>query len=62
MRLTPAEPDDRYGDVVVDTTKSFDIYRQWLDLAKPGPGPGGLRRPEWLARPLKPTADAYRVP
>ena len=61
VRLTPAEPDDQYGDVVVDTNKSFEIYREWLNLAKPGPGPGGLRRPMWLARPNKPVADAYRV-
>jgi anaerobic selenocysteine-containing dehydrogenase len=61
VRIARAEPDDRYGDVVVDTAKSFEIYREWLDLAKPGPGPGGLRRPMWLDRPVKPTEDAYRV-
>ncbi|HVR32338.1 MAG TPA: molybdopterin dinucleotide binding domain-containing protein [Acidimicrobiia bacterium] len=61
VRISPAEADDRYGDVVVDTAKSFEIYRRWLELARPGPGPGGLRRPLWLDRPVKPTEDAYRV-
>jgi anaerobic selenocysteine-containing dehydrogenase len=61
VRITAAEPGDRYGDVVVDTNKSFEIYREWLAMTKPGPGPGGLRRPLWLARPIKPVADAYRV-
>jgi anaerobic selenocysteine-containing dehydrogenase len=61
VRITPAEPGDRYGDVVVDTQRSFRAYRDWLALSKPGPGPGGLRRPLWLDRPVKPTADAYRI-
>ena len=61
VRLSHAEPGDRYGDVVADTTRSFEVYKEWLELTKPGPGPGGLRRPEWLARPTKPTPDAYRV-
>ena len=61
VRLSAADPGDRYGDVFVSTTRSHEVYREWLDLAKPGPGPGGLRRPEWLARPVKPTPDAYRV-
>jgi anaerobic selenocysteine-containing dehydrogenase len=54
-------PDDRYGDIFVDTEKAVEVYRQWLKLARPGPGPGGLRRPLWLPRPFKPDVDAYRV-
>ena len=61
VRLTKAEDEDRYGDVVVDTEKSFGVYREWLKLTKPGPGPDGLRRPKWLGRPVKPTDDAYYV-
>ena len=61
VRITPADATDQYGDVVVDTTKSFEIYREWLTKTKPGPGPGGLRRPMWLDRPVKPVPDAYRV-
>src|SRR5881396_1916576 len=52
-------PDDRYGDVVVDTNRSFEVYREWLRLARPAPGPGNLRRPLWLPRALKPDPSAY---
>ena len=61
VRLSAAEPGDAYGDVVVDTSKSMEVYREWLTMTRPGPGPGGLRRPLWLNRPIKPTPDAYRV-
>src|SRR5438094_700359 len=52
-------PDDRYGDVVVDTNRSFEVYREWLRLARPASGPGNLRRPLWLPRALKPDPSAY---
>ncbi len=61
VRVVKAQPGDRYGDVVVDTAKSHEIYKRWLEMTKPAPGPGGLRRPLWLDRPLKPTPDAYRM-
>jgi anaerobic selenocysteine-containing dehydrogenase len=54
-------PDERYGDIFVDTEKSFDVYRQWLALARPAPGPGNLRRPLWLPRAFKPDASAFRL-
>ncbi len=60
VRLTPAEPGDQYGDVVVDTNKSTRVFEEWLRMTKPGPGPDGTRRPMWLDRPVKPTPDAYR--
>jgi anaerobic selenocysteine-containing dehydrogenase len=53
--------DDRYGDVVVDTDKAHAVYRQWLAMTRPAPGPGGLRRPLWLPRAFKPDASAYRM-
>ena len=56
----PAEPGDAYGDVVVDTGASHRIFEEWLAKARPGPGPDGLRRPLWFARPIKPKATAYR--
>ena len=28
-------------DVEVDTNKSMEIYREWLKMARPAPGPGG---------------------
>ncbi len=61
VRVRPAEPGDRAGDITVDTNVSRRIYREWLALARPAPGPGGLRRPEWLLRPLRPTPAAYRL-
>jgi anaerobic selenocysteine-containing dehydrogenase len=54
-------PDDRYGDIAVDTNKSFEVYREWLAMARPAPGPDGLRRPLWLPRAFKPDASAYRL-
>jgi anaerobic selenocysteine-containing dehydrogenase len=54
-------PDDRYGDIVVDTNKAHEIYREWLSLTRPAPGPGNLRRPLWLPRAFKPSESAYRI-
>ena len=62
VRVTPAEAGDQYGDVVVDTNKSREAYLEWLEKTRPAPGPGGLRRPLWYARPLKPTAPTYLSP
>ena len=45
----------------VDTAKSREAYLDWLAKTRPAPGPGGLRRPLWYARPLKPTPAAYRA-
>jgi len=59
VRVGPARPGDQYGDVVVDTSKSREAYREWLERTRPAPGPGGLRRPMWYARPLKPTPESY---
>ncbi|HEU5323257.1 MAG TPA: molybdopterin dinucleotide binding domain-containing protein, partial [Methylomirabilota bacterium] len=59
--LEKAGPDDRYGDVFVDTGKSFEVYRRWLALARPAPGPGSLRRPLWLPRAFRPDPSAYRL-
>jgi anaerobic selenocysteine-containing dehydrogenase len=59
VHVTPALPDDEYGDVVVDTALSRAAYDEWLAKTRPGPGPGNLRRPLWYARPLKPVATAY---
>ena len=60
VRVTPAQDDDVYGDVVVDTAKSTEAFHDWLKMTRPAPGPHGLRRPLWYARPLKPVINAYR--
>jgi anaerobic selenocysteine-containing dehydrogenase len=62
VRVVKAQADDREGDIVVDTAKSHAIYKEWLAMARPAPGPGGMRRPHWLLRPLRPSMDAYRMP
>ena len=56
-----AHPDDEYGDVFVDTDKSFAVYKKWLAMTRPAPGPNGLRRPLWLARPLRPAEEMFYV-
>jgi len=60
VRVEQAGPADRYGDVFVDTNKSMAVYREWLKLTRPAPGPGNLRRPLELLRAYRPAAEAYR--
>lgn len=62
VRLEPAGAEDREGDVRVDLDASRAVYKEWMALCRPAPGPGGLRRPLWLKRPQRPTDDAFRVP
>jgi anaerobic selenocysteine-containing dehydrogenase len=54
-------PGDCYGDIFVDTAKSHEVYRRWLAMTRPAPGPGGLRRPRWLIRVYRPAPDAFRL-
>jgi anaerobic selenocysteine-containing dehydrogenase len=61
VRVEKAHAGDHYGDIVVDTNKSMEVYREWLKLTRPGPGPDGLRRPMWLDRAVKPAPEAYRA-
>jgi hypothetical protein len=64
VRVTRAQPGDRYGDVSADTEKARAAYAEWLSLARPADrySPDGTRRPYWLLRPLKPGREAYRLP
>jgi anaerobic selenocysteine-containing dehydrogenase len=59
--VSKAGVDDRYGDVVVDTNKSMEVYREWLALTRPAPGPGGLRRPLWFDRVNRPADDLFYI-
>ena len=43
VRIEVAHDDDNYGDIFVDTDKSFAIYKEWLALTRPAPGPNGER-------------------
>jgi anaerobic selenocysteine-containing dehydrogenase len=58
-----ANPDEKYGDVWVDTEKSMQVYRDWLALTRSAQthSPDGTRRPYWLKRPLKPVREAYQL-
>ena len=64
VRISRAEPDDRHGDIVVDTAKSRRVFRQWLERTRPASdhSPDGTRRPYWLMRPVRPEREAYRLP
>jgi anaerobic selenocysteine-containing dehydrogenase len=59
VRIEAARPEDRYGDVVVDTKLSREVYRAWMDNTRPGPSRSGLRRPEFMMRPVKPKRRAF---
>lgn len=64
VRVVKASPDDREGDIVVDTAKSRAVYTRWLEKSRPARShsPDGTRRPYWMLRPLKPAREAYRLP
>ena len=59
--LERVQAGDCYGDVFVDTKKSIAVYEEWRAQTTPAPGPGGLRRPLWLNRPLHPSPEAYKL-
>ncbi len=59
VRVERAGPEDQYGDILVDTNKAHQVYKQWLAIARPAPGPGGLRRPLWLPRAYRPATSAF---
>ena len=61
VTLEKAAATDRYGDIFVDTDKAHDVYKEWLAMTRPAPGPDGLRRPLWFDRPLRPVGAAYKL-
>lgn len=54
-----AREDDEYGDVVVDTKKSMEVFREWMARARPAAGP--LRRPLHFKRVVRPAESAFRL-
>ncbi len=56
-----ARAGDDHCDVFADTHEYMEVYREWVALARPAPGPGNLRRPLHFARAVKPTRDAYNL-
>ena len=61
VTLEKATPEDKYGDIFVDTDKSHAVYKEWLAMTRPAPGPDGLRRPLWFDRPLRPQPEAHKI-
>ncbi|MCB9245244.1 MAG: molybdopterin-dependent oxidoreductase [Flavobacteriales bacterium] len=61
VRVEKAGPNDNYGDVVVDTNKSFENYKEWMRMTRPAPGPDGLRRPLWFNRALRPDESTFYI-
>jgi len=59
--IEKTSPEDHYGDIFVDTKKSFAIYKEWLQQTRPAPGPNGLRRPLWLTRPVRPAEETFYI-
>ena len=59
VRIEKALPTDEYGDIEVDTNKSMEIYKEWLDMTRPAPGPDNLRRPLWFGRALRPAEETF---
>ena len=59
VRIEKARSEDTYGDISVDTNKSFEVYKEWLSWTRPAPGPDGERRPLWFPRALKPDISTY---
>ncbi|XGI83675.1 molybdopterin-dependent oxidoreductase [Halorutilales archaeon Cl-col2-1] len=61
VEVEKAGPNDEYGDVVVDTEKSMEVYQEWVEMARPASeyGQNNLRRPKWLKRPLDPAEETY---
>jgi hypothetical protein len=62
VHLEKAGVDDSYGDIVVDTEEAHRVYKEWMERTRPAPGPGGLRRPLWFDRPVRPVRKAYDIP
>jgi anaerobic selenocysteine-containing dehydrogenase len=64
VRVRKADPSDAYGDIAVDTTRSHELYHDWLEMTRPAHdiSPDGSRRPRWLMRPLKPSVEAFQLP
>ncbi|MBO0746238.1 MAG: formate dehydrogenase, partial [Candidatus Dormibacteraeota bacterium] len=64
VRVRPALPTDRPGDIEVDTRKAHQVYRRWLELTRSAEevSPDGRRRPFWLMRPLKPGREQFALP
>ncbi|MGH9356436.1 MAG: molybdopterin dinucleotide binding domain-containing protein, partial [Terriglobia bacterium] len=62
VTVNRASAGDRYGDIFVDTNKAHEEYGRWLEMTRPAPGPGNLRRPLWINRVYRPALEAFYLP
>jgi hypothetical protein len=60
VQVSRAMTGDRYGDIFVDTDKAHQVYRRWLEMARPPSG--AWRRPRWMLRPFRPAESAFLLP
>ena len=58
VRVDQARRRRQYGDVFVDTNKSHEVYKEWLENP-PRAGAGQSTPPLWLPRSYKPAPEAY---
>jgi anaerobic selenocysteine-containing dehydrogenase len=61
VRIEKPGASDQYGDIFVDTAKSHEIYKEWLKMTRPAPGPDNLRRPLWFKRAYRPDDETYYI-
>ena len=61
VRIEKPGPGENYGDIFVDTNKSHEIFKEWLAMTRPAPGPNGLRRPLWFKRAFRPDESTYYI-
>ena len=62
VKLSLPQAGEEYGDVEVDTNKSFAYYKKWNSWAKDREHhPRGERRPLWMKRPLSPKKEHWFI-
>ncbi len=61
VTVRKASAGDRYGDIFVDTAKAHQVYKRWLNMTRPAPGPDRLRRPLWFPRMYCPAREAFYI-
>ena len=61
VRIEKPKEGENYGDIMVDTNRSHEIFKEWLAMTRPAPGPDGLRRPLWFKRAFKPDESTYYI-
>ena len=60
VSISKPKSDEKYGDIFVDTNKSFEHFKKWNNWAKEREThPDNLRRPLWMNRPLGPQKNQF---